>query len=236
MLEEQNVIPLYKQLMNQLEEKIISGEYEAGKQLLPEIEMAKEFHVSVITVRKALKELMAKGLIERKQGKGTFVSRQKIQKNLRQTMGFSEMCIMIGAVPGGEMLENTLVKPEASVLEQAGLPKDSQMVYIRRLRSANREPVAIEESYFPLQYAQLLNQRFDDNSLFAYLESDFHIRIAYTKKRIEICRAGKKEAELLKIPDREPLLLVSSLAYTEQNQLVYVGKQYINGERFALYI
>ena len=93
MLDEQNVVPLYKQLIGELEGKIAQGIYQPGEQLMPESDMAKSFGVSLITVRKALKELVDKGLIERQQGKGTFVAKKKVSQ---ESLSGDEL---FGAVP-----------------------------------------------------------------------------------------------------------------------------------------
>lgn len=236
MLDEQNVVPLYKQLIGELEGKIAQGIYQPGEQLMPESDMAKSFGVSLITVRKALKELVDKGLIERQQGKGTFVAKKKYPKNLSQVMNFSELCRISNVKPGGKMLENALITADDKLAEKMGLKSRERVIYIKRVRFADGEPVAIEENYFPLHYAKLLEQQFDDNSLYEYLEREYHIKIAYTRKKIEICRANKQEAECLNVLKNEPLLLITSMAYTEEGELCYRGKQLIDGERFALYV
>ena len=76
-LEANAVVPLYRQLMEKLQKEITSGILKPGDRLLPEVEMAKYYQVSVITARKAMDELAAQGLIEKKQGKGTFVTSPK---------------------------------------------------------------------------------------------------------------------------------------------------------------
>lgn len=235
-LDEQNVVPLYKQLMKEIEERIVQGDYKPGEQLMTETEMAKSFGVSTITVRKALKELVAMGLVERQQGKGTFVSKKKFSKNLSQVMNFTEMCHVAGVVPGGKMLENNLIDPDDKLIAKMELQLGERVIYIKRLRYANNKPIAIEDNYFPLSYSKLLEQRFDDNSLYEFLEKEYHVRIAYTKKKIEICRATKDEAELLNVVKNAPLLLITSMAYTEANQLCYRGRQLFDGENLALYL
>ena len=73
MLNSSAAVPLYVQLKEKIEQKISDGEYKPGEKLQTEGEMAKSFGVSIITVRKAVSELVEKGLVEKKQGKGTFV-------------------------------------------------------------------------------------------------------------------------------------------------------------------
>ena len=77
MLDGKAVTPLYVQLMTEIEAKIMKGVYQPGERLQSESEMAKTFGVSIITVRNAVSALVDKGLVEKKQGKGTFVSKPK---------------------------------------------------------------------------------------------------------------------------------------------------------------
>ena len=76
------VSPLYVQLMEDLEAKICDGTFAPGERLLSENEMAKRYGVSIITVRKAALALEEKGLVEKRQGKGTFVARRKYTRDM----------------------------------------------------------------------------------------------------------------------------------------------------------
>lgn len=92
------------------------------------------------------------------------------------------------------MLENKLIPTDEKVIEQLGLEKGAQVLYISRVRTANGEPVAIEKNYFPLKYSFLLEKRFDDNSLFECLRDEAKVKVAVSEKRIELCRATTSEA------------------------------------------
>ena len=152
--------------------------------------------------------------MEKKQGKGTFVRRQKFAKDIKNLQSFSEMCRHMNMVPGGRMLENKLIPADKKVREQLGLEKGAQVLYISRVRTANGEPVAIEKNYFPLKYSFLLEKRFDDNSLFECLRDEAKVKVAVSEKRIELYRATTSEAKLLKISRGAPLLFIKSVAYT----------------------
>lgn len=234
MLKEQNVIPLYQQLIAQLESEIIGGKYKAGEKLLSENEMAMEYGVSVITVRKALSEMVDRGLIERHRGKGTFVSQRKYQKNITRILSFSDMCKLSGAKPGGIMLENKLVDISDEMKEMYGF-QENKAVYIKRVRTADDSPVVVEENFFPISYAALLTQTFNDESLYKYLLEKFDTTLTVAKRTIAIKRASKEEAELLQIKKNEPLLQMASVVYAQDGTLCYFGKQSINGERFVIY-
>ncbi len=236
MLDASSATPLYVQLLAEIEGKIRSGEIQAGERLLTEGEMAKAYGVSIITVRKAVSELVEKGLVEKKQGKGTFVRRQKFAKDIKNLQSFSEMCRHMNMVPGGRMLENKLIPADEKVREQLGLEKGAQVLYISRVRTANGEPVAIEKNYFPLKYSFLLEKRFDDNSLFECLRDEAKVKVAVSEKRIELCRATTSEAKLLKISRGTPLLFIKSVAYTQEREPLYAGVQVFNGETCSFYV
>ena len=170
MLKQDAMTPLYVQLMDTVEKDIKSGRYKPGDKIMTESEMAKTYGVSLITVRKAIGSLMEKGLVVRKQGKGTFVTKPKFSRNIKRLQSFSEMCEQMGVVPGAHMLENKIVDADEKIAARLGIETGSKVIFISRLRFADSEPVVIEKNYFPLKYAFLLEAQFEDNSLFDYLK------------------------------------------------------------------
>lgn len=236
MLKQDSMTPLYVQLMNEVEKSIKNGEYKPGDKLLTETEMAKKYGVSLITVRKAIGSLMEEGLVMRKQGKGTFVTRPKLSRNMKKLQSFSEMCAQTGVVPGAKMLVNRLVPADGKVAEALGIEAGSNVVHISRLRYADQEPVQIETSYFPLKYAFLLDAKFDDNSLFDHLREKSGARVVSSEKRIELCRVTVEEAELLGVKKGDAMLCVRSTAFDKNGEPMYAGVQIINGDRFTLYV
>jgi GntR family transcriptional regulator len=130
-------------------------------------------------------------------------------------------------------LQKEIVAPKSSILESLGLDENSQTVKIVRLRYVNDEPMVIETSYFPLDYAFLLQENLD-GSLFQVLREKKDLVIDGSKKIVEICRATTEEARWLKLRKNAPLLLVRSVAFGNAGQPVYVCMQVINGERFQL--
>lgn len=74
-------IPLFEQLKNDLLEQIKKGIYISGQQIPTETELSELYHVSRITIRRAITELCNEGVLIKKQGKGTFVKERKIFVN-----------------------------------------------------------------------------------------------------------------------------------------------------------
>ena len=161
--------------------------------------------MSRITIRRAVDDLVSQGLVEKKQGKGTFICRQKFAKDIKNLQSFSEMCHHMNMKPGGQMLENKLVRADEKIRKQLNLEPGAYVIYISRLRTADGEPVTIERNYFPVKYSFLLEKKFDDNSLFECLQEEAKVRVITSEKQIELCRATAAEAKLMKVKKGAPL-------------------------------
>ncbi len=236
MLKQDAITPLYVQLMDELEASIRNGVYKPGDKIMTEAEMAREYGVSLITVRKAVGSLMEKGLVVRKQGKGTFVTKPKYSRNMKKLQSFTEMCEQMGVKPGARVLENRLIAADKKVADRLGIEPGSNVVYISRLRLADGEPVQVEKSYFPLKYAFLLEEDLNNGSMFECLKEKAGAKVASSEKMIELCRATAEEAALMDVKKGDYLLFVKSTAYDENGEPMYAGIQLINGDRFSLYV
>lgn len=236
MLKQDAITPLYVQLMEELETSIRNGVYKPGDKIMTEAEMAKEYGVSLITVRKAVGSLMEKGLVVRKQGKGTFVTKPKYSRNMKKLQSFTEMCEQMGVKPGAQVLENRLIMADKKVADRLGIEPGSNVVYISRLRLADGEPVQVEKSYFPLKYAFLLEEDLNNGSMFECLKEKAGAKVASSEKMIELYRATAEEAALMDVKKGDYLLFVKSTAYDENGEPMYAGIQLINGDRFSLYV
>lgn len=94
----------------------------------------------------------------------------------------------------------------------------------------------IEHNYFPLSYSFLLGETFHDNSLFQYLRDKREVTVDGSEKWFELCRAGVKEARLLKVKKGGALLRIRSVAYNIQGKPIYAGVQLVKGECFSFYV
>ena len=120
-----SIVPLYAQIVESLKRDIENGVYNATERIPAEAELAKQYNVSRITVRRAVDDLVSQGLVEKKQGKGTFICRQKFAKDIKNLQSFSEMCRHMNMKPGGRMLENKLVLADDKIQKQLNLEPGS---------------------------------------------------------------------------------------------------------------
>ena len=236
-LKEQDAQPLYKQLVQAIQEGIQAGEYPEGSRLPSEQELSSLYQVSRITVRAALKELAADELVVRKQGKGTFVGRKKLKRNLSLATSFSKACREMGRVPGARMLFSGLEPATEADRAALKLPEGGQVVCLRRLRFADGVPISVEEDRFPPRYEFLLQEDLTDRSLLELLERKYDITFFNVHRTIELVYAPHPISKYLNCTGNTPLLYIVSEGLEARTELPgQRSLQYILGENFKLYI
>ncbi|RCX13225.1 GntR family transcriptional regulator [Anaerobacterium chartisolvens] len=223
-------IPVYYQLKNILLKKIQDEEYRAGELIPSERDLGESLGISRMTVRQALSQLVAEGVLYREKGKGTFVSKGKIQQ--RNIMSFSETVRKKGLVPSARILSFQKHTELYDIKDILGLRRDDGIYAIKRLRLANERPVAIEEVFMPEIYFPRLD-KFDLNtSLYKLIKEEYSYAISFIDNNIEASKPSAEEKELLSIALTSPVLRVTGINYTEEGsrlfyeRAVYCGDQY----------
>lgn len=225
--------PLYRQLMERLRADIAAGVYPAHSRIPSEQSLCEAYGVSRVTVRKALSELTLEGLLKRQQGKGTFVSAPRLQRDLRDVSSFHDACRLMGCEPGARIIHAQLVPAGDRDREQLGCT-DAQVVEIVRLRLADDQPVMLETNRFPLSCAWLTEQKLSD-SLYALLQE--HGLIAQRGiHEISLTYATAAEARLLDTQPGSALLKLDQVIYDQHDRPLHTSHQVIRGDRFTFRI
>jgi len=229
-------LPLHQQLYEILRHKILQGEWEVGEMIPTEPELMQQHNLSRITVRRGLNRLANEGLIYRQQGRGSFVAEQTLEQGLTRIISFTEDMNQRGMVPRTEVLFSDLVPSPEDVAERLGLEPGAEMARLERLRLANDEPMSIEESYLVHSYCPgVLEDNYAVNALREALEAKYGIRILRARQIIRAVRASTRQARLLTVPARSPLLFIERVSYSQQNLPVEFLRIYYRGDRYSLY-
>lgn len=142
--------PAYQQILRHLAFAIESGDLEPGERLPPERDLALKLGVSRMTVRRAFDELARRRLVERGVGRGTFVSRPKLDYDHQRVVGFTEQMERAGLKPEAVVLEKDVREARGDVAAALHLAGGERVLYLRRLRSGGGVPLPIEEIWLPL--------------------------------------------------------------------------------------
>lgn len=195
---------------------LAAGEWRPGDAIPSEVELATRFNVSQGTVRKAIDEMAAENLLVRRQGKGTFVASHN---DPRAFYRFLRLVPNEGDIQLSEScpLECMRAKAGADVARALALEHGAPIVIIRRLLTFTDEPVVVDEIYLPgdLFPDLTLDVLVDtESSLYSLFESRYGVRMIRAEERIRAVGADRVTAELLKVTEGSPLLLVERVAYT----------------------
>lgn len=234
-LDNNSTIPLYKQLENILIQQIESGALPLGGKLPTEDELSKEYNISRVTVRKAMEALTDACFIERKPGKGTFVSKKKIQRNISALLSFTDMCLMQGLKASAKTIRIDIISPSEDDIIQMKLKPHDKILLLERLRYANNVPVTIEISKFTEEFYFLFEEDLTNASLYAVLKKH-NINLTNSVKTLEIVRANYKESVLLNVQKNHPLLCITSVVSDANGDHLHLSKQLSVADNFKFII
>ena len=233
-LQSESSSPLYHQLMQRISEDIERGKYAVGSRIPPEHELEALYKVSRVTVRRALAELTAEGLLERKQGKGTFVSTPKISQDLKSIHSFHDACKQNGFQGGTIVIHVKETDADDTDQEELELRGASRVLETLRVRTADGVPVVLEKNHFSMAYSYLENENLS-GSLYSILR-DYGIEPKQASHDISMTFATEEQAKLLKIETGAPLMQLHEVVYDQKGRPLHNSLQLIRGDRFVFRI
>jgi GntR family transcriptional regulator len=231
-----STLPAHARIERWLIDLIGRGDLVAGDRLPPEGQLAALLGVSRMTLRQALASLESVGTVVRKPGRtgGTFVDKPKILCDLTGLAGFTEQ-MRRANVRAGARLVSALTRP-ASRAVAAGLSieRGAPVHEVIRIRTARREPLALERAYFPGDtFPDLLSRRLT-GSLYALLTKAYGQTPATAEESLEAVTATADEAALLSIERQAPLMQIERTAYTAAGLAVEYARDLFRPDRVRI--
>lgn len=226
--------PLYHQLMQRIRTDIDRGTYPIGTRIPPEHELEQLYQVSRVTVRRALAELTAEGLLERKQGKGTFVSAPMIRQNLKSLHSFHDSCRINKVTPSTDVIHVIETKADSRDAEELNVAAGSRVLETMRVRRADGVPVVLEKNRFSMAYAYLQDQDLT-GSLYSVLR-EYGVEPKLAIHDVSMCFATEEEAALLETGTGTPLVKLHEVIYDQKGRPLHNSIQLIRGEQFVFRI
>ncbi len=197
-----------------------------------ERELCTTFGVSRATVRQALGQLEIEQRIFRRQGKGTFVARPKIEQSLELT-SHTEGMRSRGIAPSSKLIDVRRIPAGIDVGLQLDLSPKAEVLRIERLRLADGEPIALEVLFLNADRFDGIASALGDNaSLYQLLSSNYGVELASAEETIEAVVAEGREAGLLKCQPGMPLLMLSRRTLDTKGQVTEFVRSLYRGDRY----
>jgi GntR family transcriptional regulator len=230
-----NGTPAYKRIQNAIRKKIEAAQLNPGDAVASERDLAKSNKVSLMTARHALAGLEREGLVERRRGAGTFVAAPKIHFN--KLMSYTEHMSSRGLAPRSRVLMAKLIDDEQEVAGRLRLPAASRLVKIVRLRLTGDEPFALETCYLPASdFSALVDAPLGRSSLFAALQHEYGVELAYADEEIDATAADGHLAEMLALSKGSAILRIRQVIYSTKGEATIYVVGYYRSERHTLFI
>lgn len=218
-LDVKNPVPLHVQLRELLEKEILAGKFR--DKIPSERELMYQFSVSRNTVREAISALVHEGILEKRHGRGTFVSVKPVEEWLGHLSSFNETVEKLGMVPRFKPLYYGI---EASPQGICNILEVDRFYIIKRQLLANDIPVALKKQYYPLEIGEeLVKHDLHKAAFYDILQSRMGIKLAEADQSITGGEATVEEAQQLNIPASKSVLRIERVIYdTEGKPLEYM--------------
>lgn len=207
----------------------IKEQYATGQQLPSEAELAGQLEVSRVTLREALQALEEDGIVERRQGVGTFVKADTplLTSRLDLNYGVGDVVRQNGMEPGAREVRIETVVADALVAEKLALAEGERVLRFERVRTANGKAVVFSTDFIPVRLVPN-STGFDPvrGSLYGFLENDCAVAITFGVARLAPVKAGASIARKLDVHPNSLLLLVEQVDYAGSDAPVVYSREY----------
>ena len=221
-IDENSDMPLYVQLLSIIRRGIKTGLINEGDTLPSEAELCEMFNLSRSTVRHAIGELENEGLVIRRRGKGTFISKPKMSRKMEEVYSFSKEIRNMGLQPSSKILDFQIISNDIDLSRNLELKDSGDKIYkIVRLRMANEEPLLLETTYIPVYIIPgLKKDRLESESLYQIMREHSGIEPYEAEESYESVLIDQKTAALLNCKKN------SSGFFIERKTLLQSGEVY----------
>ena len=224
--------PLYRQLGRALKAAIDESVLKRGAVIPSERDLSTGLGLSRVTVRKAIDNLVSDGLLDRRQGAKTVVS-SRLEKSLATMTSFSEDMRSRGLEPGCVWISREISRPSPTEMMALGIPGHEKVVRLRRLRTADAMPIAIETATLPARFVP--DPDAIGASLYEYLAEHGALPVR-AMQRMQAKPATEEERRLLATPEGTSLLTMERRCFLADDQIVEFTQSKYRGDVYDFVI
>jgi GntR family transcriptional regulator len=227
--------PRYLKIAAELRERIRRGEHAAGDRLPTQRGLAREFGVTLMTLRQALELLERERLIRRQHGLGTFVAAPFIDYDILQHQRFAADLRAQGEPVSTRLLASRFIPGDRRVTAALGLGPRARVLQLERLRLVDGHPMSLERSYLAAALGEeLVKADLAATPLRQALEYKLGITIERASESVSAARLGRRESRELGCPPGVPAFESERVSFSAGGQAVVFDRVYIPGDRFRI--
>jgi GntR family transcriptional regulator len=216
-----------------LAQQIVAGELRPGQRLGAERAMAAELGVSRAMLRQALAILEEGGMIRRVPGRGggTFVTREKIERDLSTIQGIPALLRSQGVTAGTHVLSARLTEPDDAAGQALRMRPGELVVDLVRIRLADGSPFSLEHARLPAKRFPGLLELPLGGSVYELLADRYGAGPHEAVERIEVAIATAEQAALLDVPTGAPLLAITRTTTDSNGDPIEFSRDLFRGDR-----
>ena len=227
-------VPLYFQLKEQIKQNILKGEYKEGDLIPSEREFSNNYELSSTTIRRALNDLVQENFLDRKAGKGTFVRRRKVKRDLRKVLGFTKNMTEMGLTPTTKVLSQKVVTPNAFARERLRLEKTAKVVRLERLRLADDVPMMLETRYIRTDLCPGIEREDLSSSLWRTFEDKYGRKPNRHSQGMTIATVSGHAASLLTLNDNSLVFMIKGVTYVQDHEPIECEESLYRSDKYEL--
>lgn len=227
----------YMKLKDDILSGIARGIYPPHAKLPSQRDLGHSYGVSHMTVRRAINELMREGAIYTRQGSGLFVAEPKLDAEAGPLVGFTEDMRQRGMKASSRMIEGRIVSASTMLATTLRVLIGQPLVFIRRLRLAEGEPMALQTNYLPAALCPgLLAANLENASLYDILRGEYGLQLSDAQTSAGAELASEDDARLLDLTPPAALLVTEQITYLDDDRPIEFARSLYRGDRYRLQV
>lgn len=226
--------PIYTRIEEDLRHGIADGAWRIGSRLPSEDQLRQRYGVSRMTVRQALARLAAAGLVTRRQGIGTFVSRTKIERVAGRLLGFREDALAHGLVPAVRVLRLGFERADEEDARLLDLRDDDEVLRVVRVRFADDEPIGLNTITVVPAFARTLLELDFSDSFYDGVCRRLGVEVGQAEQTVEAVHGDERDAQLLGVAPPAALLQITRVTRLADGRLLGLTRSLYRGDRYFL--
>lgn len=227
--------PYYSQIIDSIVQRIERGDYQPGQQLPTQRALCEQYRTSLITMRKALDELLRIGVIRSVPGKGIYVSSGKQATDYGSLVGFESQMARLGLSPMTRTLEAKLISAPTVIAHILHVEPGSSVVYVHRVRYADGKPFSLYKVYVPHSLCPgILEKGLAEKSLFTMLHQEYGLKLVGSRNTVSAILPDKEAIRLLELAEPVALLLREQVTYLESGDIIEYSVNQTRGDIYCV--